>query len=86
MIVYFTDRKLNLYGSASTELPGGLRIIDDLTTEEISSGVNVFTCVISCDNSTRFNLERGHLSGISYLNPEAALSVKRKTAMISFIK
>ena len=48
MIIYFADRNLNITGQASTSLPGGFRIMEDLLTEEVDSGVNVFTCKITC--------------------------------------
>ena len=57
MIVYFADRGLNILGLASTSLPGGLRIVEDNTVEEIDSGVNTFTCRIAYDEHTRDELE-----------------------------
>lgn len=57
MIVYFADRNLEITGLASTSLPGGFRITEDLTTEEIDSGVNIFTCKISYNDSSRADLE-----------------------------
>jgi len=57
MIVYFADRGLNILGLASTSLPGGLRIVEDNTVEEIDSGVNTFTCRIAYDTHTRSELE-----------------------------
>ena len=57
MIIYFADRGLNILGHASTELPGGLRIVEDNTVEEIDSGVNTFTCRIAYTDQTRTDLE-----------------------------
>ena len=57
MVIYFADRNLNITGLASTSLPGGFRIMEDLLTEEIDSGVNVFTCRISYNDSSRQQLE-----------------------------
>lgn len=57
MIIYFADRGLNILGLASTELPGGLRIVEDNTVEEIDSGVNTFTCRIAYNDQTRDELE-----------------------------
>lgn len=57
MIVYFADRGLNILGHASTSLPGGLRIVEDNTVEEIDSGVNTFTCRIAYNDQTRSDLE-----------------------------
>lgn len=57
MIVYFADRDLNLKGQASTSLLKGLRLFDDLTSEDIDSGVNTFSGRVTYDNSTRADLE-----------------------------
>lgn len=57
MIIYFADRKLNILGQASTSLPKGFLIHDDVTTEEIDSGVNSFSCRIAYTSSTRQALE-----------------------------
>ena len=46
MMIYFCDRDLTILGNASTQLPDGFRITDDLTTEEIDTGVNTFSCVL----------------------------------------
>jgi hypothetical protein len=53
MIVYFADRQLNILGQASTELPYGLTIVDDLKTEDVETGVAVFECTISFNDETR---------------------------------
>ena len=42
MIVYFADRFLNILGKASTGLPKGYRIINDVKTEDVDSGVSTF--------------------------------------------
>lgn len=42
MIVYFTDREMNIIGQASTGLPKGLMISDDKKTEEIKNGSKTF--------------------------------------------
>lgn len=57
MIIYFADRKLNILGQASTSLPRGFLIVDDVTTEEIESGVNSFSCTIAYNTNTRAELE-----------------------------
>ena len=49
MIVYFSDRKMNILGQASTRLPDGLVIVDDIKTEDIESGVASFEFNIRCD-------------------------------------
>lgn len=57
MIVYFADRQLNILGQASTELPEGLTITDDLKTEDVETGVAVFECRIPYNKATRANVE-----------------------------
>lgn len=42
MIVYFSDRYLNILGKASTGLPQGYRIINDVKTEDVDYGVATF--------------------------------------------
>lgn len=53
MILYFADRQLNIMGQASTSLPHGLVVIDDLKTEDVETGVAVFECSLPYDASTR---------------------------------
>ncbi len=57
MIVYFADRQLNILGQASTNLPNGLTVIDDLKTEDIETGVAVFECTIPFDKKNRLMVE-----------------------------
>lgn len=57
MIIYFTDRHLNILGQASTHLPEGVRVIDDLKTEDIDTGVSIFECKIPFDRKTRAKVE-----------------------------
>ena len=38
MILYFADRKMNIIGKASTNLPRGLIISNDKKTEEVDNG------------------------------------------------
>ena len=52
MIIYFADRQLNIIGHASTELPEGLIVADDLKSEEIETGIAVFDCKIPYDKDT----------------------------------
>ena len=56
MIIYFSDRQLNILGQATTELPSGYRISEDKTTEDVESGVNVFECTITWTDDTRADL------------------------------
>lgn len=57
MILYFTDRFLNIIGQASTELPKGITISDDLLEEEIETGVAIFECKLHYDKKTRSKVE-----------------------------
>ena len=57
MMIYFADRDLNILGNASTQLPDGFRITDDLTVEEIDTGVNTFSCVLPFTDYDRADLE-----------------------------
>ncbi|MBO0445547.1 phage tail protein [Enterococcus ureilyticus] len=43
MIIYFADRYMNVLGKASTNLPKGLLITNDLETQEIETGSTIFT-------------------------------------------
>lgn len=57
MIIYFADRHLNILGSASTTLPEGVKITDDLKTEDVETGVSIFECDIHFDRKTRRKVE-----------------------------
>lgn len=57
MIIYFADRELNILGHASTMLPAGYRVFDDLTVEEVGTGVNTFSCSLSFTDESRADLE-----------------------------
>lgn len=57
MIVYFSDRQLQVIGLASTNLPDGFTIIEDLKTEEIETGVATFSCRIGFNDENRLKLE-----------------------------
>lgn len=57
MILYFADRKMNIIGQASTSLPNGLTVYDDLKIEDIESGVASFECRIPYDKKTRTEVE-----------------------------
>lgn len=57
MILYFADRHLNILGQASTRLPEGITVVDDLKTDDIETGVSIFECDILFDRKTRANVE-----------------------------
>lgn len=53
MILYFADRHMNVLEQASTELPKGLYISDDLKTEEVEAGVATLEFTLNYTASTR---------------------------------
>lgn len=57
MILYFADRHLNILGQASTHLPEGVRVIEDLKTEDVDTGVSIFECKLPFDRKTRAKVE-----------------------------
>lgn len=58
MIVYFADRNQNVKGQASTGLPSGLIIVDDVKTEDVDTGVASFDLTISYEPKDRLALEQ----------------------------
>ena len=50
MILYFADRSMTIIGQASTNLPEGLLISDDVKKEDVDSGVKTFEADIDYDN------------------------------------
>ena len=57
MIIYFADRHLNILGQASTSLPEGVTVTDDLKTEDVETGVAIFECDILFNKKTRASVE-----------------------------
>lgn len=57
MIVYFTDRRLNVLGLASSEIATGFAITDDKKTESIENGVVTFDVTIDYEQETKETLE-----------------------------
>ena len=53
MILYFADRHMNILGQASTELPKGLHVSDDLKTEEVEAGVATLEFTLNYTDDTR---------------------------------
>ena len=53
MIIYFANRKMEILGQASTNLPSGVVIKEDKKTEEIDVGVATFECRIAYTSETR---------------------------------
>lgn len=58
MIVYFAGRDMNVLGVASTSLPGGLTVMEDLKTEEVETGVATFSCKLPYTAENRAKVER----------------------------
>lgn len=58
MILYFADRHMNVIGQASTELPKGLYISDDLKTEEVEAGVATLEFTLNYTEKTRKEASR----------------------------
>lgn len=52
MIIYFANRKMEILGQASSGLPNGLTVIDDVKVEEVETGVATFECVIPYTKET----------------------------------
>lgn len=58
MILYFTDRHMNVLGQASTHLPEGLYITDDQKTEEVEAGVATLEFTLNYTEKTRKEASR----------------------------
>ena len=58
MIIYFADRKLNILGQASTSLPDGIVIKDDLKTADVDSGVASFDCTVTYNSETKNDVKK----------------------------
>lgn len=58
MILYFTDRHMNVLGQASTHLPEGLRVSEDLKTEEVEAGVATLEFTLNYTEKTRKEASR----------------------------
>ena len=57
MILYFADRTMQILSHASTELPDGLMIMEDLKTEEVENGTAAFECKIPYNTENRAKVE-----------------------------
>ena len=81
MIVYFANRKMEIVGQASTSLPKGYTIIEDLKTEEIETGVSSFECKIEFDDKSRLAVEEmtdaGNYILTKYVMPQRSLEEVR---------
>lgn len=45
MIVYFLSRDMSILGQASSNLPSGIKMIDDKTTQDVETGIKSLSCV-----------------------------------------
>lgn len=57
MIVYFADRHLNILGQASTHLKEGVKITDDLRTDDVELGLTIFEAAVNYDKKTRSKVQ-----------------------------
>ena len=57
MIIYFADRQMSVKGCASTNLPEGYVISEDLKIEDVETGVASFSCRVGFNAKTRAALE-----------------------------
>lgn len=57
MILYFADRKMQILGQASTNLPEGVLLTDDVKMEDVETGVITFSCKIPFTDSNRKQAE-----------------------------
>lgn len=51
MIVYFADRQMTILGMASTNLPQGFVIKDDVKTDDVDTGITTFEFDLVCGNN-----------------------------------
>lgn len=63
MIVYFANRQFEILGQASTGLPSGLVVFDDLKTADVETGVSSFECSVRFDAKTRLDVEAWATAG-----------------------
>lgn len=57
MIIYFANRKMEILGHASTNLPEGYMIVEDEKQIDVDSGVASFSCSVAYDLTNRKKLE-----------------------------
>lgn len=57
MILYFANRKMDILGHATTNLPEGFVIVEDTKIEEIDTGVATFSCRVQFTKENRHTLE-----------------------------
>lgn len=57
MILYFANRKMEILGHATTNLPEGFVVTEDTKIEEIDTGVATFSCRVGFTKENRRTLE-----------------------------
>lgn len=57
MLIYFTDRQLNILGQASTDLFKGYFISEDMLTEDVDSGVSTLTLRIKSNGEDTLKMQ-----------------------------
>lgn len=63
MILHFTDRKFNIITVASTSLPDGIVVTEDLKTQEVDTGIASLSFRIPYNRETRAVAERAATAG-----------------------
>ena len=58
MIVYFTDRRMNVLGTASTHLPHGMCIENDIATDDVDAGGKTLEFTIAYGRNKRALVEK----------------------------
>lgn len=53
MIIYFSDRQMNILGQASTNLPEGNLVANDLKSEDVETGIASFECELPYTPKTK---------------------------------
>lgn len=63
MILYFSDRNMNILGTAFSDKRGGNVVYNDKTVEETETGTTIFTCYIAYPEGKRHETEEIVKSG-----------------------
>ena len=63
MIIYFATRTMTILGMASTELPGGGTVLNDVKKADLSTGTTTFECEVAFTSSDRSKVEEMTTAG-----------------------
>ena len=63
MIIYFADRNGKIIASASTDLPEGLRLIEDVKTEDLETGVTTLSGKVPYTDELRHTCQQAVAGG-----------------------